>query len=511
MDESKMKRKISSWTVLQSICMLGALISITAGYWSQSMNTFALGLLFIYLNSMLFALKKWNKRFVFGMLHVTFFTFLLSRPIIGMFRGTKWWNASSQQAENIWFALGLLFLALISLFAGGVIIEKYDDRKQKSRMKAKAAERSKDKSLVAFLQLVSLCVFGVSIIFYLIQQIEPLLIIGRGNYLEYYNGFQSKLPGIIHTIASFHKYSLCIFLATLPKKGKTFVPLAIFEISAIPSLLLGLRNLIMLNSLFILIYYWLRDKIREEDEKKWLGKIESILLIITIPGTLIFMAVYAPIRVGNAVSIKNPFMILTDFFIGQGVSFDAMAIAYGYRAGIRTLRPKNYTFGGMIDYIKHGTIGQKLFGSIPIPSGNNEIAGKISNNFSHNFSYISYPEEYFKGHGRGSSYILETYFDFGYIGVIIFSIILGIITIAMVHWFGKKVLSSTIILICLTTIFFIPRAEATGWLTFIVTLQFWACVGACYLGAFICTKCDWIQKILKFLHLYPKECQGEIS
>ena len=118
MDESKMKRKISSWTVLQSICMLGALISITAGYWSQSMNTFALGLLFMYLNSMLFALKKWNKRFVFGMLHVTFFTFLLSRPIIGMFRGTKWWNASSQQAENIWFALGLLFLALISLFAG---------------------------------------------------------------------------------------------------------------------------------------------------------------------------------------------------------------------------------------------------------------------------------------------------------------------------------------------------------------------------------------------------------
>ena len=36
MDESKMKRKISSWTVLQSICMLGALVK--TDYWYVQRN-----------------------------------------------------------------------------------------------------------------------------------------------------------------------------------------------------------------------------------------------------------------------------------------------------------------------------------------------------------------------------------------------------------------------------------------------------------------------------------------
>ena len=43
-----------------------------------------------------------------------------------------------------------------------------------------------------------------------------------------------------------------------------------------------------------------------------------------------------------------------------------MSIAYGYRAGIKSLEPKNYTFGGFIDYILHGNIGQKLFRNVTI-------------------------------------------------------------------------------------------------------------------------------------------------
>ena len=143
-----------------------------------------------------------------------------------------------------------------------------------------------------------------------------------------------------------------------------------------------------------------------------------------------------------------------------------------------------------------------MFGTSPLPSGNNEINGLYSNNFSHNFSYISFKKDYLEGRGRGSSYILENYFDFGYIGVIIFSLILGAVMVAAVYWFGKKVLASTIILVSLTTFFLIPRAEATGWLTFIITAQFWVCIAACYLGAYICTKSTFIRRILSKLHIY---------
>lgn len=70
-------------------------------------------------------------------------------------------------------------------------------------------------------------------------------------------------------------------------------------------------------------------------------------------------------------------------------------------------------------------------------------------------------EDYLNGRGRGSNYLVETWFDFGYVGAFIFSIILGIILLYMVYGFGKRALLSTIILVSLQNIFFIPRAEAT--------------------------------------------------
>ena len=66
--------------------------------------------------------------------------------------------------------------------------------------------------------------------------------------------------------------------------------------------------------------------------------------------------------------------------------------------------------------------------------------------------------------------------------------ILGIILLYMVYGFGKRALLSTIILVSLQNIFFIPRAEATGWLTFIVYIQFWLCIAVCYGGTLFCYK-----------------------
>ena len=54
-----------------------------------------------------------------------------------------------------------------------------------------------------------------------------------------------------------------------------------------------------------------------------------------------------------------------------------------------------------------------------------------------------------------------------------------------------------LVLMSLTSIFFIPRAEATGWLTFIVTLQFWLCMAICFGGMFSLSKFKNTQKILR--------------
>ena len=85
------------------------------------------------------------------------------------------------------------------------------------------------------------------------------------------------------------KYSLCVFLATFPSKKRAFTPLFLFELSAIPELLIGVRNPIMLNSIFIFLYYIMRDIY--EKRQKWIGKIEKVILVISIPTSLIFMTV----------------------------------------------------------------------------------------------------------------------------------------------------------------------------------------------------------------------------
>lgn len=495
------KRKIIK-IVIAILCIVGLGMGICS-WMTQSFN-FALGsILSFFMSSILFALNNYRERFLFLVFLICFFTFLIARPFVGFCEGSEWWSISDQADENVWFALTLVFLGLISLYIGAVWASSFKIKNGHLRRGAneKLSLFEVKKEFIKNIQAVSLFMFSITVIFYFIQQLEPVLVIASKGYLAYYSDFQSGFPWYFHTMASFMKYSLCIYLATLPEKRRAFIPLALFELSAVPALIIGVRNPIMLNSLFIFLYYLLRDII--QDKKKWIGRIEKIIIFVSTPMLLIVMAEYAYIRMGR-VAGKNPVSLLIQFFYGQGVTFDALEIAYGYRQGIRDLGPKQYTFGGIIDYIVHGTLGQKLWGTEALPLGNGEINGKLSNSFAHNFSYVSMNQDYISGRGRGSSYLLENYFDFGYIGVVVFGIILGAVLIYMVQWFGKRILSNTIILIILTNIFFMPRAEATGCLTFIVTVQFWLSIIVCYLGSYFVGKSRILTRLLEKLFLYPK-------
>lgn len=492
------KKEIVRW-----LCLAISFILIITGYSMKNFNVLCISMMFLLIHNIVYALENVKDRIVFLMLHITIFTFLISRPFIGMLRGEKWWLTSSQAAENIYFSINAILLSMLFLYLGA-LIGQYLFKKQEG--KNKVSQENIIYRKMQFrnnLQVVAMIAFYITMCFVVVQEGEKLLYMQGRSYVEYYTGFHSQLPGIFHTIASFMRYSLCIFLATFPSKKRAFIPLCLFELSAIPELLIGVRNPIMLNSIFILLYYAIRDIY--EKRQKWIGKIEKVLLIIAVPSSLVFMTVYAYVRSGVEIAQKNIFKLFLDFFYGQGVTFNVLGIGYGYRNSLPNRVGRNYTFGGMIDYIFHGRIGQMLFGTEPFPEGNNWINGTLSNNFSHNFSYLVRTEDYLNGQGWGSSYMLETYIDFGYIGLIFFNLILGILLIYMLKRFGKNTLIDTIFLLSLTTIFLIPRAEATGWLSFIVTAQFWACILACYLGAYICTRCQFIQNIIKWLHLYPKK------
>ena len=87
--------------------------------------------------------------------------------------------------------------------------------------------------------------------------------------------------------------------------------------------------------------------------------------------------------------------------------------------------------------------------------------------------------DYLAGNGRGSSYIIENYVDWGYPGVILFSIFLGVVCGVIPIFFRKNWLLATIGLNMIISIFFTPRAESTAFITFLISYKFWMCVVGC--------------------------------
>ena len=89
-------------------------------------------------------------------------------------------------------------------------------------------------------------------------------------------------------------YSLCLYLSTFPSKKQSLLPLLLYGGSAIPALIVGVRNPIILNCMFIFLYYFIRDTLN--DKEKWIGKFEKIVLIVSIPVSYTHLYYYRQIK-----------------------------------------------------------------------------------------------------------------------------------------------------------------------------------------------------------------------
>lgn len=444
------------------------------GYNSQNFNMILCGVLSLFFSNLLYSFADVKHRVVFLFFHITLFTFLISRPTISMFRGDVWWYFDFSAVS---FALNALFLTLLFLRLGMMVGESILTRSTEkgvslcctyNRMYLLDFRRS--------LQIVSLIFFIITMAFSLLLEMEKLIFMQGREYAEVYSSFQTVFPSYIETLAAMMKYALCFFLATMPSKRLSFIPLLAYWLSAVPILLIGQRTAIVLHTIFILLYYIFRDI--KGDTRRWLGKGEIIFLLLSVPVALSFLGAYNYIREGVSVSLGVGGSIV-DLFYKQGVSFDVLCMGYSAIPDLPNVIPKNYTFGPFIDYFQHGTIAQILFDAEPLGSQNSEILAVYGHSFADSLAYTIHPG-YLDGHGYGSSYLLETFADWGYGGVILFSSILGFI-FSFVYWaFCKNTFVCAIALVCLLNLFFIPRAPATNWLLFLTTAQFWLSAIFCY-------------------------------
>lgn len=465
-------------TVLLFLCLIIQVITgflILNYFFTNSNNTLLIATFTLWISIFLYSIIKIHERIILFFLQITIFTFILSRPLIDFFNGKDWikntYNYS--QHANAKITIIALFISLSGIYLGSFLANLIKTKR--------VIKNNTSNQYLYILRKISFIVFVISFLFDTTRGIEKIIFRFNHSYEQYYSLFKSHLPYIVYIISSFNKYSLCFFLATKPEKRVSTLLLFLNIILTLPELILGSRGDFILSLFFALFYYIYRDYCGSTE--KWIGKHEKRIIFISIPCGITFLSFFNYIREGIKITNTSLINLIIDFFYKQGVTFSWISCGMG----IHQRLPKhiNYSFGAIIDYIFHGSLGQILFQNKEIPSGNNIIHATTGNSLSHHLSYAILGNHYLSGHGTGSSYLLENYIDFGYGGVFIISVLIGLIIVYSINLSKKYYSITVLIFLMFSNIIYMPRNEFGQIFGFLTYIQFWFILICCLMGSLL--------------------------
>lgn len=436
---------------LQIILPLLAVSIFVLGYWTDNNNVLLISLLTIFISNIFYSLMKFRERIIFALFNCACLFFLFGRNVIELFSGEDWQYRFSHFINKT--AVSLIFISLFFLFIGSVIGNRLDIEKPPFKNKNVVDREEFQKSV----QLVSLILFFFCAAFLYLCEFDKLMFMQGKEYYQYYAEYTPSVPGIFLSIAALTKFCLCVFLATMPSKRMALVPLAIYCLSTVPMFVIGQRNSLISAVLFVLCYFVIRDYCSKQKEALWVGKKEITAIVIALPFLFAFLSIYESLRYGYIPDSVNILESVTKLFRSQGVTYDV--IAKGLESAEIIAQNSRFTFGPVITYLLGNSISMRLFGTTELRSQTVESA-LSGYNYGDAVSYQYLGDLFTTGAGLGSSYIIETYLDFGVIGLIIFSTILGVFFSLMVRAFGKNTAVSFIILVCLLGLFMVLRARA---------------------------------------------------
>ena len=340
--------------------------------------------------------------------------FLFNRPIIYYMN-----NGILQEysKDTYQFSFTAIAISIVAIIIGGMIGRWMATRPKKTVAKP-INQRFIDK-----LQQDSFIAFLFTYPFYVLRLVERYMFRRQTTYYGYYANFQSKLPYFTYLLSAFMFFALCTYLATKPSKKKSLFVLLLYIGANAIHLLIGTRNPFILAIVFSFVYFFMRHY--TDKNEKWIGRFEKFLLGVGTPVLMLAMGALNYIRDGASVKGTSISGLLVDFLYKQSTSFGL------------------------------------------------ELALE-SNSFAHNISYIAMHKDYLEGHGIGSSYIIEVFTDYGFIGLIIANLLLGMLFVSLVNsMYTGKTLRVILSLVILGNLFFMPRSSFTESFYSLFTMQFW--------------------------------------
>ena len=320
-----------------------------------------------------------------------------------------------------------------------------------------------------------LLLFYLSSFFAIMSQIDIIIFVRDYSYVEYYLSYSSHIPRLFQVFGNMYIAFFFIFLCTYPKKERCKVPITVFLLISCLVLLTGDRGGMIQNISALVVYCLWRQK---QDKVIWIRPRTITIVFALSPVIMAFLSFFVYLREGLDVGELTLMAQLQRFLSVSGRSANVLGYAMIYK---EQFTQKYYTFGGIIDYLKYNPISSSLFGFVKPRAQTAEYALKM-HSFDSALSYFVYPRTYLNGHGIGSSYLAEIFFDFGYWGIAVFGIIYSILLDKCKRLREGYVCYNAVMLLVIRSLFYAPRGPA---LIFVTNIMNITTIGAFFIYFFV--------------------------
>ncbi len=306
-------------------------------------------------------------------------------------------------------------------------------------------------------QRVALAGVYITFVPAVIKALDAGKYVAENGYASLYSTYKTTLPTVIITLAQLFTMLVFIYFATMPRKKNCIIPLILYFSYGALGLLSGRRLLLGTTLLVIIFYFIVRSKLTPDEN--WLDRKKVAFLIIVVACLMVFLYAYKYIRYGQNIEKTGVFSMFMSFFNQQGESINVIK----YQKQLEGDQLKFTSFYYTIGYFRRSIL-TRGFSSFPreLYDLRTRATALYTNNLADYIIYKVNPDSYYAGYGYGTSYIAETYHDFGYTGVVIYSFILGCF-LNKLYSFKKKYASVwriAIALMILEEITVLPRYGA---------------------------------------------------
>lgn len=436
--------------------MLICAILITLGNINQDRNMVYCSTLIALISFLVQYIYNVKENIIIILFNLSIFIFLLGRYLVRMIQNIP----MDTDPKYMIVALNLVFISLISVNITYLLLRPTKKR-QLTNFEINHKKQSIDR--IGLFSNTGLIISGVCAL--IINTSTYIYAQGNG-YESLYLGSNLPVPSFIGLIADTMPFFIAIILSRLPNKKNSYLLLSSYLILQLPLLAAGKRTPFMVAVLIWISYVALRGY---TDSKKevWITKKEKTATLIIIPVLIVLIPFIGDIRGGN-VSHENPLIKTLD---SQGVTIDVISHGIAMKEETPKSIYGSYTIAPILSYVSTNFISRSLLNTTEIQVQTKESA-ELGLNYADTISYMVLSKDlYLSGQGLGSSYIIETYIDFGIAGLIVYSILMAILMRWMSNNFGRNQFKTFLIILLMMGIYILPRDASLNFIVSIIQIQ----------------------------------------